>query len=79
MEKEAVIGVCGLACSECPKFKADECFGCSPKIPADICPLPSCAKERGINLCFKCKEFPCKKNYKKGPIVSELLDYWKGD
>jgi len=72
-----IIGVCGLACFKCRKFKQDECKGCSPKISADICPLPSCAQEKGVEVCFDCKEFPCENNYKGGPIVAELLDHWK--
>ena len=76
---EGKIGVCGLACYKCVKFKTDECKGCSPKIPADICPLPSCAKKKGVEVCFEYDEFPCEKNYKGGPIARELLDHWKGE
>lgn len=75
---EKKIGVCGLTCHKCVSFKSGECKGCSPKISVDICPLPSCAEGRGIKICFDCKKFPCDKNYKGGPIVPELLDYWRG-
>ncbi len=70
------IGVCGLVCSKCPKYVTKECSGCQPN---EVCPLPVCAKGKGLDYCFDCKEFPCQKNYKKGPIVSELLDHWKGN
>jgi hypothetical protein len=68
------IGVCGLLCEKCPKYKAEECPGCRPN---KFCPLPACAKEKGVDYCFDCEEFPCNKNYKGGPIVKELLDHWK--
>jgi hypothetical protein len=77
MNKEMKMGACGIACYKCPLYLKDKCKGCSIDIPEDICPLPKCAQEKGVNSCFECKEFPCDKNYKKGPIVHALLDYWK--
>jgi len=68
------IGVCGIACSKCPIFVSEECPGCRPN---EVCPLPECSQEKEVDLCFECSEFPCSKNYKKGPIVKELLDYFK--
>ena len=75
MNGELKIGICGITCGKCPEYTAKRCPGCRPN---EICPLPACAKERGLDFCFQCKDFPCKLNYEKGPIVSELLDYWKG-
>ncbi|MBW3003459.1 DUF3795 domain-containing protein [Candidatus Woesearchaeota archaeon] len=69
MEK---IGVCGLACFKCTKYS--ECGGCKPN---EFCPLPACATDKGLNLCFECKEFPCEKVYEKGPFVKELVDHFK--
>jgi len=68
------IGICGLVCEKCPMFAKKECPGCSPN---EFCPLPDCAKKKGVKLCFECKEFPCKKNFEGGPIVKELLDHFK--
>lgn len=76
MVKDKKIGVCGLACFKCPIFVRKECPGCRPN---EFCPLPECAKEKGVELCFECKEFPCKLNYGKGPIVKELLDHFKNN
>jgi len=73
-KNELKIGVCGLVCEECPKYVKKECPGCRPN---EFCPLPECAKEKSVDLCFNCEEFPCKLNYEKGPIVSQLLDHWK--
>jgi hypothetical protein len=77
MAKELKIGVCGIVCGKCPEYINERCKGCSPKVPADICPLPKCADDKGMSCCFDCAEFPCEKNYKGGPIASELLDHWK--
>ncbi|MBL7156376.1 MAG: DUF3795 domain-containing protein [Candidatus Pacebacteria bacterium] len=77
MNQELKIGVCGIVCGKCPEYISNRCKGCSSKIPADICPLPTCAESKRIKICFNCFEFPCEKNYKGGPIVSALLDHWK--
>ena len=74
MAKDEKIGVCGIACFKCPQFTREECPGCRPN---EFCPLPECAKGKGVVLCFECKEFPCKLNYEKGAIVKELLDFFK--
>ncbi len=68
------IGVCGIVCSKCPIFVLGECPGCRPN---DVCPLPACSQEKKVVLCFECPDFPCQKSYEKGPIVKELLDYFK--
>ena len=74
INNELKIGVCGLVCSKCPKYKIKECPGCQPN---EFCPLPACAKEKEVDCCFNCGDFPCEKNYKGGPIIKELLDHWK--
>ncbi|RLJ08525.1 MAG: hypothetical protein DRP12_00390 [Candidatus Aenigmatarchaeota archaeon] len=75
MEK---INVCGLpfdlTCKNCKLFQNKECSGCRSNT---YCQLPKCAKEKGVNNCFECTEFPCKLLYEKGPIVKELLDFFK--
>jgi len=68
------IGVCGLVCEYCPLFTSKKCPGCRPN---EFCPLPACAKEKNVSLCFECNEFPCEKHYESGPIVKELLDHFK--
>jgi len=74
MQKENKLGICGLACFKCPKYVSKKCSGCEPN---EFCPLPKCAEEKGVSLCFECKEFPCSLNYEKGPIVKETLDFHK--
>ncbi len=78
MEKNFKFGVCGLSteliCKNCKLFKNGECGGCRNN---DYCPLPKCAKEKGVNTCFECSEFPCKLFYEKGPLVEEILNFFK--
>lgn len=74
-EQEIKIGVCGIVCFKYQRYKSKKCHGCGPN---EFCPLPECAKNKGLNLCFECKEFPCNLNYEKGPIVKEVLDLFKG-
>lgn len=74
MAEKLKIGVCGIACFKCSQFVGKKCPGCRPN---EFCPLPECAKGKGVALCFECKEFPCKLSYEKGPIVKELLDFFK--
>lgn len=74
MASRSKIGACGIACFKCPLLIAAKCLGCRPN---SVCPLPKCASEKKVRLCFECGEFPCQKNYQAGPIVKELLDYFK--
>jgi len=54
----AIIGVCGLFCERCNKFKKGDCTGCRQN---ETCKMPECAYSRGLKLCFDCKDFPCEK------------------
>jgi len=53
------IGVCGIACEVCGLYKKNICKGCVIE-PENPCPIPGCAKEKGIEFCSDCDEFPCK-------------------
>jgi len=74
--KNIKIGVCGLACSKCSKFKEKKCPGCQP---SEHCPLPECAKNKDLDFCFDCKDFPCQLHYNDGPFNKEVLDFHKGE
>jgi len=68
------IGVCGIVCSKCNKYNNKKCPGCEPN---KFCPLPECANNKKVKVCFECSEFPCAKHYSDGPFVKEILDYHK--
>jgi len=64
------IGVCGIACEECPRMTNGTCpngdKGCVPR-SNEFCKVCTCAFEKGIRFCFDCPEFPCEIS-KSGPI-----------
>ena len=68
------VGKCGILCEECFLYKNNACEGCKEN---EVCPIPECANKKEIDICFHCKEFPCKLYYEKGPYEKELLDFWK--
>lgn len=71
---ELEISVCGFCCSKCPKYLKKHCSGCREN---DVCKIPECAKKKKVNLCFECKEFPCKLSYKF--FQKSWLDFLKSD
>lgn len=65
---------CGMNCMVCYKhcYSKKACAGC---LVSDIgkpehcrkCKIKDCVKEKGLNYCYQCSEFPCKqiKNLEK--------------
>ena len=59
--------VCGLNCGLCPRYNADgvsRCPGCAGKGFSDVhppCGVLSCVQRKGLEYCFLCDEYPCKK------------------
>lgn len=91
---------CGLYCGACPSYQAtrsgaaemlglDSCRGCKSNDISDcfcsICDIKSCAKERSLDFCCDCIEYPCSellelKENAKVPTHNEILvslDYIK--
>lgn len=62
-----LFSACGLNCGLCPRYQMDgasKCPGCSgegflTKHPK--CGVLSCAQRKGLEYCFQCDEYPCKK------------------
>jgi hypothetical protein len=85
-------GYCGLYCGACPDFldtqagMVRKCCGCKSNINnpewCSICNIKSCARERKIDFCYQCGEYPCIKlksfiediNY---PYHQEVTGYMK--
>lgn len=57
--KEKGIAYCGLACAVCGENAA--CAGCRNEgcINKDWCKNFKCCKQKGINGCWECSDFPC--------------------
>lgn len=62
-----MFSACGLNCGLCPRYQMDgasKCPGCSGKdfLKAHpTCGVLSCSQRKGLEYCFQCEEFPCKK------------------
>ena len=53
------IAYCGLACAVCSENET--CVGCRNEGCSDKkwCKNFNCCKEKGLNGCWECKDFPC--------------------
>lgn len=62
-----LFSVCGLNCGLCPRYQMkgeSKCPGCSGKnflTKHPICGIISCSQRKGIEYCYQCNEYPCKK------------------
>jgi hypothetical protein len=56
-----VIGICGLACDECPLYINGKCKGCEGVLGVSepICSIVKCAKDKNVASCAECSEFVC--------------------
>ena len=74
------IGVCGIACEACPRMVQGKCpngdDGCRPKENM-MCKIATCAFSKGVELCFKCPDFPCETT-ETGPISYGYCTYISG-
>lgn len=65
--KYPLFSACGLNCGLCPRYQMEgksKCPGCSgegfmTKHPA--CGVLSCSQRKGLECCYSCDEYPCKK------------------
>lgn len=62
-----LFSACGLNCGLCPRYQMDgasKCPGCSGEgflTKHPTCGVLSCSQRKGLEYCFQCDEFPCKK------------------
>lgn len=50
-------------------FAAGECITCRNGAPCfEFCAARTCHKEKGVDFCFQCAEFPCDKNHYPGSL-----------
>lgn len=62
-----LFSACGLNCGLCPRYQMDgasKCPGCSGKdflTKHPACGVLSCTQRRGVEYCYQCEEYPCKK------------------
>ena len=55
------IAFCGVDCSVCPDYISKKCPSCrlTRWKDGDICMPVMCCREKGIDFCAFCGEFPC--------------------
>jgi hypothetical protein len=77
MKKYPTLGCCGLDCGLCPRFYTEgssRCPGCAG--PDFFSKHPSCSfitccvREKKLEVCGQCKEFPCAKFSREGKADS---------
>lgn len=62
-----LFSACGLNCGLCPRYQMDgasKCPGCAGKdflTKHPTCGVLSCSQRKGLEYCYQCDEFPCKK------------------
>ncbi len=59
MDRTKGVAYCGLACCVCSENTT--CVGCRNKgcKDKDWCKSFNCCKEKGLNGCWECSDFPC--------------------
>jgi hypothetical protein len=59
MEREKGVAYCGLACCVCGENET--CAGCRNEgcKEKEWCKSFQCCKQKGLNGCWECSEFPC--------------------
>lgn len=61
METDRMIACCGVNCAPCPDRTAGKCPGCRDTAwGEDPCLPVACCREKGIDVCGACANFPCK-------------------
>lgn len=60
MKREKGFAYCGLACCICSEN--ENCGGCRNEgcRDKDSCKNYNCCRDKGINGCWECEDFPCK-------------------
>ena len=62
-----LFSACGLNCGLCSRFYTDgasRCPGCAGEGFSEVhppCGILSCCQRKGLEYCYDCNEFPCKK------------------
>lgn len=65
--KYPLFSACGLNCGLCPRYHTNgtsKCTGCAGERFSAVhppCGVLSCCQRKGIEYCYLCKEYPCKK------------------
>ncbi len=79
-KKYPTVACCGLDCGLCPRYHTEgpsKCPGCAGPTFFEKHPscgkITCCVKERGLEVCGECDEFPCASKY--GSWMSDGIHY----
>jgi len=61
--RDSLGAYCGLYCGACPQYLEKKCKGCKHSSKKTKCEIRACAREKKIDSCALCKQYPC--NVKK--------------
>jgi len=82
LKKHPAIACCGIDCVLCPRYYTagkSRCPGCCGEGFEQVRPLCSvikcCVKERGLEVCAECKEFPCEKFEKESTCKDSFVTH----
>ena len=56
---EKLLGKCGFYCGACPTYIKGGCRGCEEDNTTGDCFTNDCVKEKKLNFCGECENFPC--------------------
>ena len=56
-----LFSLCGLNCGLCPMHIGGHCPGCGGGDGNQSCSIARCSKERGVEFCIHCGDYPCAK------------------
>jgi hypothetical protein len=65
-EQNVLTGPCGLYCALCSDYQASACPGCRTIagrcLNVDgLCETYACSDAHGVEFCFECGDYPCRK------------------
>ena len=78
--KYPLFSACGLNCGLCPRYYtvgSSRCPGCAGEGFSEVhppCGILSCCQRKGIEYCFECQEYPCKK-YNDADLTDSFITH----
>jgi len=80
LRKNPEFAACGLNCGLCPRYYtvgSSRCPGCAGEGFTEVhptCGILSCCQRKGIEFCFECNDYPCKK-YEGADLTDSFITH----
>ena len=74
-----LIAKCGFYCGACPTYINGICAGCEKEHVSGDCFTRDCVKEKKLNFCGECRNFPCYEimNRPRSTVLDKEWLRWK--